>query len=280
VPQYQVQQQLNSFVPAPIAPAPTAAPSAPARSVIDEDASPKSDIARALSSLDLMSDASLKKQERCRHCGFYFDPDANKADSCTYHPGTFATPDTVTPIMMPISNLQRWTCCRGSDQRASSGCRTGPHVVDRHTSVILKQFEKSLRSAPSKKLPGGNLIDLSDNKEDAEAEGSLYPKLDTGLNRAQILGGKQIKSEADPTKNMVRHTVALTDTLSGLSVRYGVKVEDIKRANNLIGDSVFERKYVDIPNPTRVPSEEELASRPMPKEGRDRIGTSRDLLVQ
>lgn len=302
VPQYQVQQQQQlpaSFVLAqqrPPPPAPSSStPSAPARSLLDEinnesntQADDVSEISKELGSLDLMTDASLRTEtkERCRHCGFYFNPDTNKPDSCTYHPGSFVTPDTVTPIMMPIGNLQRWTCCKGSEKSSSSGCRTGYHAIDTRTSQILKRFEasSSRRNTTSLTKKGGDLIDLTfdnnhvvkstdavdaaDDKESGTAS-TLYPS----LNRAQITGGKFIKtSEADSSKDSVRHVVALTDTLSGLGVRYGVKVEDIKRANNLLGDSIFERKYLDIPNPTRLPSDEELAARPMPKNGKDMIG--------
>lgn len=74
--------------------------------------------------------------------------------------------------------------------------------------------------------------------------------------------------------NIVRHNVLATDTLSGLALKYGVKTADIKRANNLIGDSIFERKHLDIPNPSRIPNEVELTGMPL-KCGKEEIAINR-----
>ncbi len=73
---------------------------------------------------------------------------------------------------------------------------------------------------------------------------------------------------------MVRHLVAKTDTLAGLSLRYGVKVDDIKQANNLTSQSIFAHKYLLVPNPARTPAPEELSNTVMPKYGKKGIGTA------
>jgi len=73
---------------------------------------------------------------------------------------------------------------------------------------------------------------------------------------------------------MVRHLVRKTDTLVGLSLRYGVKVDDIKQANKLnTNHSVFAYKYLLIPNPARVPPPEE-SEESLPKDGKQSIGPS------
>lgn len=72
---------------------------------------------------------------------------------------------------------------------------------------------------------------------------------------------------------MVRHLVAKTDTIVGISLRYGVSVDDIKRANNLTSQSIFAHKYLLVPNPARMPAPEEL-SRELPKDGKKSIGTT------
>lgn len=70
---------------------------------------------------------------------------------------------------------------------------------------------------------------------------------------------------------MVRHPVSKTDTIVGIALRYGVKVDDIKRANNLTSQSIFAYKYLLVPNPARTPSVEELE---LPKDGKKSIGTA------
>ena len=85
---------------------------------------------------------------------------------------------------------------------------------------------------------------------------------------------RQDKLVKDGTKTFVRHTVVTTDTIAGLALKYGVKAADIKRANNLIGDSIFERKHLDIPNPTRIPDSVELSGG-LPKCGKEEIAISR-----
>lgn len=294
-PSFQVQQGI------PASSTSSTAPSVPTNGGerTENDSTTPLSLAIEKSSLDLLSDDCLNTLERCKNCGHYFHFAENKNNACIFHPGTCATPESVTSIMMPLGNLQRWTCCKGD--KSSPGCKTGPHVVDRKTSAILKKFEspKVKRAVVPTSLEG-DLIDLdfeAKKDENKQQQQSLYPKLDDeevgearsgGLKRTQMLGlkeavlspsGVQESSSSQADSNVVRHLVAKTDTLSGLSVRYGVKVDDIKRANNIIGDSIFERKFVDIPNPTRIPSEEELSSRPIPKCGKDSTAISRFVLL-
>ncbi len=60
---------------------------------------------------------------RCLNCSLYFDCEptseqpSEKAQlqeggPCQYHPGKYATPDSIGPVMMPLSNHQRWSCCK------------------------------------------------------------------------------------------------------------------------------------------------------------------------
>ncbi len=54
------------------------------------------------------------------------------------------------------------------------------------------------------------------------------------------------------------HMVRRGETLPGLALRYGLTVEDIKRANGLAGDSFGVKTEVNIPNQTGITSANEV----------------------
>ncbi len=65
------------------------------------------------------------------------------------------------------------------------------------------------------------------------------------------LVGEKTADEASSQPSVIRHVVTSKDTLVGLSIKYGIRVDDIKRLNNLTSNSIFEHKYLLIPNPKR-----------------------------
>ncbi|CAG0919536.1 unnamed protein product [Notodromas monacha] len=51
-----------------------------------------------------------------------------------------------------------------------------------------------------------------------------------------------------PKKKMVKHEISSTDTLQGIALKYGVTMEELKRANKLwTNDSICMRKFLDVP---------------------------------
>ncbi|XP_063803053.1 lysM and putative peptidoglycan-binding domain-containing protein 1 [Pseudophryne corroboree] len=81
--------------------------------------------------------------------------------------------------------------------------------------------------------------------------------------------GSLVQSPYSPARmRKVEHLVQPGDTLPGLSLKYGVTMEQIKRANRLYtNDSIFLKQYLSIPVPVEPPelsngmySEEDLGA--------------------
>jgi len=233
--------------------------------------------------LEEKPDAKLH-QQRCKNCCMYFSEEENNEKACFYHSGRFKTPETVRPIMMPMSNLQRWTCCRATSKEAI-GCKNACHVRDEETNKIINRFTtaaaikgagRQSKQEFSKSAPAYDpsllvqLDDDDDNQKESQSQLHTSKEMRVFQQFHGISKEEETQKKESEGGNVVRHTVMLTDTLSGLALKYGVKAQDIKRANNLIGDSIFERKHLDIPNPTRLPESSELEGT-LPKSGREEI---------
>jgi hypothetical protein len=197
-------------------------------------------------------------RQRCKKCGSYFTAQEGESDaSCVYHPGQYTTPESIGPTLMPRATLRRWSCCKALELD-TPGCRQQRHIADPVTSAILSRFDHSAQLREGLVLHEGE----DDHALAPKKEERPFPSLKEDLSR-----------ETYETKEpvMVRHLVRKTDTLVGLSLRYGVKVDDIKQANKLnTNHSVFAYKYLLIPNPARVPPPEE-SEESLPKDGKQSI---------
>jgi LysM repeat protein len=71
------------------------------------------------------------------------------------------------------------------------------------------------------------------------------------------------QDEKDKKRPPVIHHVHPTDTLVGISLRYGVSVDAIRQQNRLASNEVFERRELIIPYPTR----DVKPTQPDPQEG-------------
>lgn len=60
--------------------------------------------------------------------------------------------------------------------------------------------------------------------------------------------GSFVRSGRKPPQEMIQHFVDSSDTLQGISLRYGVKMEDLRRINKLhYTDSILSRQFLNIP---------------------------------
>eukprot|EP01087_Luapelamoeba_hula_P009529 TRINITY_DN2461_c0_g2_i1.p1 TRINITY_DN2461_c0_g2~~TRINITY_DN2461_c0_g2_i1.p1 ORF type:complete len:391 (-),score=53.89 TRINITY_DN2461_c0_g2_i1:188-1360(-) len=216
-------------------------------------------------------------QQRCVHCCNYFTEEHNHSDACSYHSGRHKTPDSVTPNLVPSAgNFKRWTCCKAVAKDAK-GCKTGRHVGDEQTNAFLRRFDTRASSSDA----GENTSSLESN--DPSAQNRIWEMMREQIAEKKALREHQAKHQEASSLAVgpeglplsVTHRVLLTDTLSGVALKYGVKTGDIKRANNLIADSVFERKELTIPKPTRLPDPDEAIV--LPKSGKETIAISRFL---
>lgn len=176
------------------------------------------------------------------------------------------------------------------NEKDAIGCKNSRHVPDMKTNAIINRFaaatplQQQPSSAPAVRDLRGLLIDL-DSDEDTK-EGLAQEEVaeeEPALSKEMLVFQKFHARPSDENKvveqdgergKTVRHIVVSTDTLAGLAVKYGVKAADIKRANNLLGDSIFERKHLEIPNPSRIPNVEELQGQ-VPKCGKEQIAITR-----
>ncbi|XP_069805921.1 lysM and putative peptidoglycan-binding domain-containing protein 1 isoform X2 [Dendropsophus ebraccatus] len=83
--------------------------------------------------------------------------------------------------------------------------------------------------------------------------------------------GSLVQTPYSPARvRKVDHLVQPGDTLQGLALKYGVTMEQIKRANRLYtNDSIFLKKYLSIPVPFEQP---ELTNGESPTEGSETAG--------
>jgi len=68
--------------------------------------------------------------KKCKRCGVYFVD--KSAKDCYYHPGNYKEEKFVSI----------WTCCRQSD-RYHRGCKSGHHLEDTVTSLLLSNIPVS-----------------------------------------------------------------------------------------------------------------------------------------
>uniref|UniRef100_A0A182QB98 LysM domain-containing protein n=1 Tax=Anopheles farauti TaxID=69004 RepID=A0A182QB98_9DIPT len=81
-----------------------------------------------------------------------------------------------------------------------------------------------------------------------------------------ISGGSRSPAVLQPTDVLIRHDVERTDTLQGLSLKYGCSMEQIRRVNRLLPtDTIFLRPFLMIPvakDSPHYPKDSEAIIRP------------------
>jgi len=169
----------------------------------------------------------------CLKCKKMYRETDNKEGMCCYHPGRFGNPFT----NVSYANTRRWSCCKLEEQ-SLEGCVHGVHVEDSKMTGILNTFNVAT---------GTEQVTLELNNNQAFNENTPTKK------KLTIFQPKQKEKVPPPPRSSppgepTKHEVTKSDTLAGLSVRYNVKVEDIKRANKLFTNDIFLRKYLIIPS--------------------------------
>jgi len=142
--------------------------------------------------------------KRCRRCGKYYTDNAETA--CVYHSG----------IHSNMKFHPHWSCC-GQTNPQSPGCTSGVHLEDVKTSIYLS--ERAVVNEPVSieiEQPQVEEHDSTD-KNGIEEENEVYLK------------------KADGTI-YYKHRVLPTETLRGISIKYGVNSTSIKKANHIFGN--------------------------------------------
>jgi len=103
--------------------------------------------------------------------------------------------------------------------------------------------------------------------------------METANKKTSLLGGGDSRSasynsfkNAAPIMSCVEHTLSPSDTLQGLAIKYGVKVADIRKANNMWAqDNIHLKKVLLIPTGSGVPIPDGSTS---PKKIQKTLGSS------
>lgn len=197
---------------------------------------------------------------KCRKCSKFYKGDENAFDSCRFHSGRFASAYKST---LGMGCITAWNCCR-SLERNAPGCKIGRHLECTATSAALMKFTQAMETSERKRetekfnlrqnqrTPSSNsLIDLSSDigKEPSSGAGiNFTPQSSSGNSLYPSLQAEDERFVKASEQTFIKHNVSMTDTLSGLSIRYNVQVDEIKSANKLTKDEdIWTRFQILIP---------------------------------
>jgi len=163
--------------------------------------------------------SALRKCSRCRR----YVPSAEflLPQKCTYHRGNFKLSDA-PPVPHRFGLSSKWSCC-GSDDPKQTGCTKGYHQEDRTTSAILDKY-----------FPVQSIEPIQN--------GSPSNSLNTNQTTPSFFDSAQKERSLEEDASI--HHVKSTDTLAGIALRYNVRMQDLKRWNNLLDDSSL--KFRDV----------------------------------
>jgi len=171
--------------------------------------------------------------KRCLRCYQYYTEaslarDENKTP-CRYHPGNYNRAYS-SPLLSGAA-ITYWSCCKSSN-RNEPGCRHTQHKEDPQMTKVQQNFSRNLEE----QAKIGLLVDApftlgAEQNKDKEPEKEKE--------------NEKIK-KPEKISNVIRHYVTEADTLIGLSFRYGVTAQSIRKLNRMPTDDVqaFSRLYI------------------------------------
>jgi len=156
--------------------------------------------------------------KRCERCSMYYTEPENHGRACGFHPGEFIV--TYRSGLMSNVTVGFWTCCKDDDAHATH-CSFGRHVEDLAITAKLKLFDAN-RTLPNETPFSTPLPPAADPEQilDEPFESHLFVR----------------KPDGDL---FYKHAVSPYDTLSGLSLKFGVKAGDLRRANGIFDDNAI-----------------------------------------
>ncbi|EKX53537.1 hypothetical protein GUITHDRAFT_150212 [Guillardia theta CCMP2712] len=177
---------------------------------------------------------------------------------CQFHPGVYRR----SGVTVATGVRTGWSCCRQISESAL-GCKRLPyHTEDPATTALLLAFSQNEgpTSEASAELER-RLVEAEKNLQEASEEDSksIYPSLETCMQRRLPGNGEY---EMDEHGNIV-HYVRPSDTIQGLSLKYGVSTQRIKEVNGVLGFSIVQYSTLLIP-----PSESGKCIKRKPKDVR------------
>lgn len=169
--------------------------------------------------------------------------------------------------------MKKWTCC-GDIALSSEGCCNGWHQEDVVTTQILDKFNyvanapreipqpaPSTSASVSKPAPPssapGSLLDAW--LTTGSAYGAVHNSSSSSASSSSFIDHKKQRELEEKEKKQseeerelrdqgyFKHHVQTTDTLQGISLRYGIPVDDIKKINKLFNaSSLISRRFIYV----------------------------------
>eukprot|EP00164_Ancoracysta_twista_P001569 GFYU01002055.1.p1 GENE.GFYU01002055.1~~GFYU01002055.1.p1 ORF type:complete len:359 (+),score=36.09 GFYU01002055.1:47-1123(+) len=192
---------------------------------------------------------------RCRRCGQPYDSSA--PSTCSYHTGVVKSTNILPHLY--------WSCCR--EMPDAVGCHQGVHTPCPDTSRVLAQFDATYGTAlweAARSEATSSEGRTSDNENSASDVNMRCEDDDTTSTSDSDSDNDSHESEAEAESEPqpVEYLVQSQDTLAGIALKFGVKLDELKRENRLTQGShtYIPRKTLVIPNPSRVVSTDERAT--------------------
>jgi len=202
------------------------------------------------------------QQKKCRKCVKFYKEDQNAFDACRFHSGHY---QSVYKSTLGMGSLNSWSCCKNYS-RDAPGCKIGRHLECASTTAALKQFTQAMEMSEKMKeeeklnlrrnkrtISSQSLIDLNDDFTElassrSQSNSSAGASNSAGSSMYPSLYDSDSRFVKSGTEEYIKHNVIMTDTLSGLSIKYNVLVEEIKSINKLTKDEdVWTRFELLIP---------------------------------
>jgi len=198
------------------------------------------------------------KQKRCKRCNRFYKEDEQSSATCKYHSGVYRN---VYSSTFAVGRYSSWSCC-SEPTRDALGCKVGVHVEDLTMTDKMANYAKMLRQVPKRDLgTSPESDDLIDLKFDDKLAISPPSVSSSSKQRVKLDIDDVIKHEEGG--NFIKHHVKMTDTVVGLSMKYKIPSDQLKKINKLTSDQqLWSRTFIKIPAEGRKqeePSEAEKA---------------------
>jgi len=189
--------------------------------------------------------------KKCKRCNAFLKESTNKDVECRHHPGNW------TEFTLFKGTQWGWSCCRPTKeytQSVRSLIREAPYQKN---SKGCKNFETHIEDENYTR----SVINIP------VVEGRISERQKQLEEMALKRSAKKVDKEHEKPTEPFFHVIGPNDTLSGLSLRYGIKTGNIKRVNHLQNDSIYHLKKILIPHT----NEETLIKQLSSKEVKEKI---------
>eukprot|EP01096_Ripella_sp_DP13-Kostka_P001111 TRINITY_DN1134_c0_g1_i1.p1 TRINITY_DN1134_c0_g1~~TRINITY_DN1134_c0_g1_i1.p1 ORF type:complete len:275 (+),score=97.11 TRINITY_DN1134_c0_g1_i1:312-1136(+) len=113
------------------------------------------------------------------------------------------------------------------------------------TKIMIAEHERTCRHAPPIEKRSELFAVFADPSSTREARSANIFKHFSMFGNIQLLMSDSVSHT--PNGDFIEHIILDTDTLPGLSLKYGASAEEIKLANKLPSGNIYERKTLRIP---------------------------------